>query len=129
MNIRIQTKEQQRSAFALEQIRDVYKDQVKKDTANFLVGVPTLILTNGLGQSLAFLLSKGDQKHKEAFKITKEWLRKNYAAQLDAESDREFLERITRMTQSDYLAAQQETLAMLQWLKRYARAFQIEDKN
>ena len=72
----MQTKEQQRSAFALKQVETIFGIPVKKDDANFVVGVPTMILTNGLGQTLAFILSKEDQK-KPYFAKTSErsWLR------------------------------------------------------
>ncbi|WP_353805649.1 type III-B CRISPR module-associated protein Cmr5, partial [Desulfobacter sp.] len=45
----MQTKEQKRSQFALEQISRHFNDRVDPETANFIVGMPTMILTNGLG--------------------------------------------------------------------------------
>jgi CRISPR type III-B/RAMP module-associated protein Cmr5 len=35
---------------------------VVKETANFIVEMPTMILTNGLGQTLAFLLTKKEKE-------------------------------------------------------------------
>ena len=47
----MQTKEQQRSEFALNQVKEVFQIPVDEKVANFVVGVPTMILTNGLGRS------------------------------------------------------------------------------
>ena len=121
----MQTKEQKRSQFALEQISRHFNDRVDPETANFIVGMPTMILTNGLGQSMAFLLSKGDRQSKygRVFDIISTWLQQDIQ-ELAAPSEMEFLKQFSRLDQGVYLTAQQETLAVLQWLKRYARAFQ-----
>jgi CRISPR-associated protein Cmr5 len=123
----MQTKEQRRSAFALEQISVMFKDQVDEKTANFIVGVPTMILSNGLAQSMAFLLSKKkDQKCMDTFKIVRFWLEREIPS-LKHSSEMGFLKSFAGLQQSEYLKAQQESLAMLQWLKRYVRAFENEE--
>lgn len=121
----MQTKEQKRSQFALEQITAHFNDQVDEETANFIVGAPTMILTNGLGQSMAFLLSKKDRQDKygQVFAIIRTWLEQDFK-ELNQPSEMEFLKQFSMLDQSVYLTAQREALAVLQWLKRYARAFQ-----
>ena len=126
----MQTKEQKRSAFALNQVEKVFGIPVDKETANFVVGVPTMVLANGLGQTLAFLLSKKkDQKTPQwkTFQVMKQWLETEEPA-LKGKTDFEFLQAVAAFDQAVYLQAQQETLALLQWLKRYVRAFEKEDK-
>jgi len=123
----ITTKEQQRASFALKQVEQVFRIPVDKDSANFVVGVPTMILANGLGQTLAFLLSKKssqDNKHTQTFSIIKRWLEQQGIEGLQPETnDLNFLKQFAALEQKHYLCAQQEALAMLQWLKRYVRAF------
>ena len=120
----MQTKEQKRSAFALEQITMVFKGQVDEKTSNFIVGVPTMILSNGLAQTMAFLSSKKkDQKCKDTFDVIKTWLIKEFPS-LGKKSEMDFLLSFSSLDQGQYLKAQQEALAMLQWLKRYVRAFE-----
>ncbi|HBT96740.1 MAG TPA: type III-B CRISPR module-associated protein Cmr5 [Desulfobulbaceae bacterium] len=124
----MQTKEQQRAAFALECVERVFCNSMDKDTANFVVGVPTMILTNGLGQTLAFLLSKQkpgeDNKHTKTFKTIKAWLERQGIDKLNPDDENlVFLKKFADLKQRNYLRAQQEALAMLQWLKRYVRAF------
>jgi len=131
----MQTKEQKRSAFALKQVEDSFGIPVEKDAANFVVGVPTMVLANGLGQTLAFLLSKQKKDgkkekkdhHKMTFNVMQQWLGQDIPA-LNVATDFEFLQRVAGLDQKTYLQAQREALAMLQWLKRYVRAFEKEDK-
>ena len=123
----MQTKEQKRSAFALNQVEKVFGIPVDKETANFVVGVPTMVLANGLGQALAFLLSKQKGPHMKTFQAMKQWLETEEPG-LKGKTDLEFLQAIAIIDQGVYLRAQQETLAMLQWLKRYVRAFEKADK-
>ena len=129
----MQTKEQQRSEFALKQVEKVFRIPEKptllvdKETANFVVGVPTMVLTNGLGQTLAFILSKEDPKKPyfaKTFQVIRDWLLEQKRKNLNATDKLEFLKQIAALDQKEYLWAQQETLDMLQWLKRYVRAFQ-----
>jgi len=124
----IQTKQQKRAAFALKQIKN-FKDAKKDDKefhelANFIVGVPNMILSNGLGQTLAFLLTKKD-KQKKTFWVIKDWLESsdNSFFTSKANDEMEFLTQFTTVDQRKYLSMQEETLRLMEWLKRYARAF------
>lgn len=121
------TKEQKRSAFALEKIQNLFRS-LNKETANFLVGLPTMILINGLGQSMAVLLSKKDKdiKYKNSFIVIKEWLIKE-DGEFNINDEINFLKKFTTLEPAKYINLQKEVLAMLLWLKRYARAFQEND--
>lgn len=123
----MQTKEQKRSAFALVQVEKVFGIPVDKETANFVVGVPTMVLANGLGQTLAFLLSKQKDQHTKTFSVVRKWLEQEVTS-LKGRTDLEFLQSFAALDQAVYLQAQQETLALLQWLKRYVRAFEKGEK-
>ena len=119
---------QKRAAFALEQLRNRLSnvsDQLKKEFPAFTSGLPAMILQNGFGQTLAFLLAKAgdnqEDKHYIAFKIITDWLRENKV--LNGKNKKEVMEYISnQMDQTQYLYAQRETLAMLEWLKRFANA-------
>lgn len=128
------SKEQKRSDFALKQLQAVMEkeqtDTILKDTANFIVGAPTMILQNGLGQTMAFLLSKCDKnekrqisnKHFFTFNAIAKWSHINNSK--IPENPMGFFQAVAGLEQSEYLPLQEEALKMLQWLKRYARAFQ-----
>jgi len=126
------SKEQKRSDFALKQLKDTFSDVgnlvIEKDLSNFIVGTPTMILQNGFGQTMAFLLSKckgkTDKKDKHFFTFTAiaRWSER-VNEKVPAEKSK-FFEAISTLEQAEYLNLQEEALKMLQWLKRYARAFQ-----
>lgn len=83
--------------------------------------LPSYILTNGLGQTLAFLKAKGkgepDSEHEILYQHLAGWLQK----QLSINGD--FLDWLVKTaTSQQYRLATMEALALLQWLKRFAEA-------
>lgn len=125
------TKQQERAQFALRALDAYKKDGVPKEYAQFIVGMPTMILSNGLGQSLAFLKVKSSKKERSfVFKVLKEYLQKEYKSEFaNTPDDFTFLEKINSISQSTYIEIQEEVLKMLEWLKRYARAFENDKKS
>lgn len=121
--------QQERAKFAIEQLEKISINQViDKDTATFIVGMPNMILSNGIGQTMAFLLAKND-KEKKVYKILKNWICKKYAnLGFTDKSDMDFIKTFCTLKQDKYLEIQRECLRLCEWLKRYARAFQEEDK-
>ena len=72
---------------------------------------------------------KDKLKYRDAFDIIQRWLNQQKAMGL-TETDRfSFLRKLSIIDQTTYLRAQKESLAMLQWLKRYVRAFVKEEKS
>lgn len=117
---------QKRAEFALNEVLKI-DGNIKKDFKNFSAGAPSMILQNGFGQALAFWLSKGTDKHIKLFDIVMEWL--SYDNGKDVKNPfaskkerREFIKELSEMDQKHYLTAQKETLALLEWVKRYANA-------
>lgn len=122
--------QQERAKFAIEQLEKISSNQViDKDIATFIVGMPNMILSNGIGQTMAFLLAKND-KEKKVYKILKNWICKKYAnLGFTDKSDMDFIKTFCTLKQDKYLEIQRECLRLCEWLKRYARAFQEEDKD
>ena len=122
--------QQERAKFAIEQLEKISSNQViDKDTATFIVGTPNMILSNGIGQTMAFLLAKTD-KEKKVYRILKNWICKKYAnLGFTDKSDMDFIKTFCTLKQDKYLEIQRESLRLCEWLKRYARAFQEEDKD
>lgn len=125
----MQTKQQKRANFALKKINEYKSSNMSAtdfhDLAKLLLCTPNMILSNGLGQTLAFLLSKKEKKHKITFIIIKEWLQDsaNSPINIVGNEDKEFLTAFSEIDQKKYIDAQNETLRLMEWLKRYARAF------
>ena len=122
--------QQERAKFAIEQLEKISSNQViDKDIATFIVGMPNMILSNGIGQTMAFLLAKTD-KEKKVYRILKNWICKKYAnLGFTDKSDMDFIKTFCTLKQDKYLEIQRECPRLCEWLKRYARAFQEEDKD
>jgi CRISPR-associated protein Cmr5 len=78
--------------------------------------MPTLIQVNGLAQTLAFLKAKNKTHHQNMFKHLSGWV----CQQLGLQSN--LLESVLGMDSQLYRRATAESLAFLQWLKRFAEA-------
>ncbi|MBW2096693.1 MAG: type III-B CRISPR module-associated protein Cmr5 [Deltaproteobacteria bacterium] len=121
---------QKRAEFALQRVTGI-PAEAKERFKPFSAGAPTMILQNGFGQALAFWVAKAKGKekgeHMEMFNIVKEWLsydngdvHNRYVIKTDSPAD--FFSAVSKMTQSQYLTAQKETLALIEWVKRFANA-------
>ena len=116
---------QKRSRFALEQLERI---PVNKDFANLTAGLPAMILGNGFGHALAFLISKATkdgqlsvkEKHYAAFAIIARWLKERGI--IPDDEPKPLLTNLSAMSQEQYLRAQDEALLVLEWVKRYANS-------
>jgi CRISPR-associated protein Cmr5 len=114
-----QTLQQKRAAHAWACIEKV-PTGVQKKYGSLVRGLPSLIQSDGLGQTLAFLLSKagGDAKkeHRVAYDHIAAWVRQELGFQDD------LIEWLLKQSSTDYRRATAEVLAYLSWLKRFAEA-------
>ncbi len=116
---------QERAEFALD---EVLKNNDIDKLKPFSAGAPTVILQNGFGQAMAFWLSKhkkdkgGKNKYKFIFDSIKNWLIKKEFIKSENNNE-EFISKLSKINQNEYLAAQKEALLLLEWIKRYASAF------
>lgn len=97
-------------------------DKFKKEYRSIVMKSPTMIITNGLGQTLAFLKSKGkNDESKPEEKLCKDierWLDKR--VQWTAEGG--LMERVISLPNDKFRYATAETLSFLSWMKRFADA-------
>ncbi len=122
------TIEQERAQHALRQIHDLqdrcrdWQDHYK----SYVKGLPAAILSNGLGQTLATLLSaaKGQQQdaHYVLYQHIEKWLgRSDPLAPYPGAPN--VIKAITSHDSTAYRAAQMEAMAYLVWLKKFAAAY------
>jgi CRISPR-associated protein Cmr5 len=126
---RQQTLQQKRAAHAWACIEKVENmKHLQKKYGSLVRGLPALVQSDGLGQTLAFLLAKAggkeDKEHKVAYDHIADWLKQ----ELDVNDD--LLKWLLEKNTKDYRRATAETLAYLSWLKRFAEAkgWKDEDK-
>ncbi|HXH11954.1 MAG TPA: type III-B CRISPR module-associated protein Cmr5 [Alphaproteobacteria bacterium] len=119
-----QTLEQQRARHAWKCVQEIDKreDRDKKRYRTLALKAPVLVLTNGLGQTAAFL-HDGNEKNtveERLYQHLSSWLLERVGG---AQAQDDLLETITqRWTSAQYRRATEEALAFLTWLKRFAEA-------
>jgi len=114
------TYEQKRAAHALKEIKKLENKQ-SEHFISYVSALPASIVMNGLGQAMAFEKSnKNDSGHKDLYNIIERWLC-GESGVFDQETD--LMDAITNNGQNDYLRAQAEALAYLDWLKKFSRAY------
>lgn len=112
---------QERAAFALEKVLEHKEHKNKEKIATFSAGAPSMILKNGFGHTLAFWKAKAKEEHNVLFEIVRGWLDQRNI--LNSHNSESFFQTLNHVDQNQYLMAQKETLALLEWVKRYANAF------
>jgi CRISPR-associated protein Cmr5 len=86
-----------------------------------------MIHMNGLGQAMAFCKVKGKEResYKQLYQLVSDWLKKPgqpYAG-------KDVLDGITQADMGQYQLAQAEALALMSWVKKFAKAFLAEKTN
>ncbi len=123
----MRTLEQRRAHYAWMRIETVSEGDkgTANDVAMYLKGMPAMVLANGLGQSLAFMLSKAKGNEADAhyivYDMIAEWLvdRRNVYGGPKAK----LMLAIIEGDRATYQQAQEETWALLVWLKKFADAY------
>lgn len=119
------TLEQQRAQKAWEDVRSVLEqnEAFRKKYGSLARKVPMLVLTSGLGQTLAFLRAKSKNnpadEHSVLFQHLSEWTMNQIAPNA---RDKDLLTWILENDSASYRRATIEALAYLVWLKRFAEA-------
>ena len=119
------TMEQRRAAFVLDRVkRQETNQQQAQEYRRVIQGLPAMVMTNGLGQALAFLMS--DPKHVAKQAVVQDLtdalttIRGLYTNQPD---DLTLVERIVHGNREMLRQATDETLAVLAWWVKFVRAF------
>jgi CRISPR-associated protein Cmr5 len=123
------TIQQQRAKFALERVQDLankLKADEQKEFISYASGLPAMIHMNGLGQALAFckLKAKDRGSYLQLYLLVSDWLCQPGQPYQDKDN---VLEGITQCDQAHYQLAQAEALVLMSWIKKFAKAFLVED--
>jgi len=125
-----QTLGQKRAAHALNAISRIVEKKEYGNFGSYVQRLPATIVMNGLGQAMAgelaaARLAKGDKMdaderaHKTLFDCVESWLLecKVYTG------ENGLMAAIVQSSQEDYVRAQAEALAYLDWLKKFSQAY------
>ncbi|WP_053959478.1 type III-B CRISPR module-associated protein Cmr5 [Sulfobacillus thermosulfidooxidans] len=129
----ILTIEQDRAQHALTQIKNLINqpEAWQGRYKSYVKGLPASILSNGLGQALATLLSaaKGttNDAHYVLYQHIEQWLcRSHPLAPYSGTSN--VMDAITHHDSTAYRLAQMEAMAYLVWLKKFAAAYLLGEE-
>ncbi len=136
----MRTKGQERAEFAYEKVKQAIaalqrgekeSKNAAKEFASFMAGLPVMILQNGLGHTLCFLLAKDQNKrntkHWFAFEAVVGWLAKDKRLAFEATKPTETIKELTEKEALEYMAVQEEALRFLEWFKVMSKMF-VEEK-
>ncbi len=115
------TLEQERAKYALKVVTG-FKSSNAGKYSTLIKKLPAMILNNGLGQALAFLLAddKGERKEPSwhLYKCLQKWIiaeQHIYTGNL--------IDSLMNEDRAKYMHAQHETLKLLTWMKKFADAY------
>lgn len=134
----MQTMQQKRAKYALEAVQKAIDDRRvnQKEYKAYAANLPAMIHMNGLGQAVAFFKSKGNGKDSKAkaylsiYNTLSDWLCGNVdgAKTQPYTGSRDLLEGITNKDMQHYQVAQAEAQALMDWVKKFAKAFMDSDE-
>ena len=124
----MQLMQQQRAAYALQEVKKAkerisFEEFKETEYKSYAMHFPTMIHTNGLGQAAAFFKSKG-KAHELLYQLLSDWLIKEnqpFAGKAD------LLDGITTSDMQHYRLAQAEAQALMDWVKKFAKAYMTEE--
>ncbi|MBO8152649.1 MAG: type III-B CRISPR module-associated protein Cmr5 [Candidatus Marinimicrobia bacterium] len=129
----------------IKEITQIENEWFKDDKyASYVKKIPQMILSNGLGQTLAFIISK-KQKQKEnrppgskenpknaydlIYKQLTEYMKSNHTSRISMpHNESDLIKWVISCNSTDYRYITQELLALLGWLKRFVEGL-IEEEN
>lgn len=121
-----QTIQQQRARYALTRILEAIDNGIgQKEYRSYAESFPAMIRTNGLGQAAAFYRSKGvgESDKAKAYRALYELLSNWLSGPGQPYVDEDLLDGITSKNGNAYRTAQAEALLLLDWVKKFAKAF------
>lgn len=116
------TLEQERAAFALQNVEQVKNGDQKAKYKTQLLKLPSRLHSNGLGQTVAFYLSAGHGKPEwEICRWLESWLGEDHRGIYAGRTS--LIHNIAGQDEDRYREASAEARALAVWLKRFAEAF------
>ena len=106
------------------------KDEEKKKYRSYSRKIPTMILTNGLGQTLAFIKSKSEKGNAYSliYDQLTEYMKSDSTLKIQMPSgESDLVKWVISSDSVTYRYIEQEILAFLNWLKRFAEGL-IEEE-
>ncbi|MHA2616642.1 MAG: type III-B CRISPR module-associated protein Cmr5 [bacterium JZ-2024 1] len=125
------TMEQKRASYALSKIQEVMQSDFQGKYSSYARKLPTMIVSNGFGPTLAFIKSKSSgesmsaQAYETLYQHLNDWQRLRQLLGLTHANDDLLDSGILgrNATSSSYRLATMEALKLAEWLKRFSEAY------
>jgi len=125
--------EKERMSFSYDFVKGNISDKTDaKKFEAYVQKVPAFIMTNGLGNTLAYLTTQKDEQWKNVQKVVCEWLKQvDNPLRERLESTDGILENVLEIMKDndfhdrEYRAVTVEILALFNWLRRFAKAHRL----
>ena len=109
-----------------------YNSKKQKEYKSNTRKIPTMILSNGLGQTLAFIKAKSEKgnAYDLIYSQLTEYMKSAHTVRIQMPKEKnDFVEWVISCDSSKYRYITQEILAFLNWLKRFAEGLiEVEEE-
>lgn len=115
--------EKERAIKAYEKVENAISQldvKSRKEYKAYCKKVPSLIQTNGLSATFAFMFSKRTGTYVFIYNQADEWLKERYKNDININNDKELMERLIALNSIKYRKVTIEVLALFSWLRRFA---------
>ena len=122
------TREQDRARYALACVNRRKDSPQAKDYAIQVRSLGTMVLQDGLGQALAYLLSKSQESlaHRALYDDLQDWLTgpaKDGQGERVYHATTDLIDALMTGSRREYQLAQRSSLLLLTWMKKFADAY------
>ncbi len=140
MKTQIRNQDKLRATFSYKAVDSFVNNNSKENQKKYrayIRNIPSMILNNGLGSTIAFIFSKNEEDvYNSLGSDIYDWLNQgqnSYLINLDKkEQSKEKLQELTNkiicLNSSEYRAVTNEILSLFNWLKRFAEGMIEGDK-
>lgn len=118
--------EKGRAEFAYKCVKDAIEkldEKKRKDYRSYIRKIPQMILSNGLGQTIAFIYAKKEKgnAYELIYNQLTDYLKSESTIRISLPADKnELVKWIISLDSQNYQYATEEVLAFLNWLKKFA---------
>jgi CRISPR-associated protein Cmr5 len=113
--------ERDRAKFAYNRVEEVSEDSSIKHSEykSYCKKIPSMIQTNGLSATFAFMYSKG-KTYGVLYNEVDKWLIQRYKGDADLDNEQELMKKLLSLESTKYRKVTIEILALFNWLRRFA---------
>jgi len=118
--------EKARMKAAFSEVQKINSYKTIKEFESYVNKVPAFIMTNGLGNTFAYIAGQSKSTWKKVKEAIENWLKDNNSGFKEIFDNKDFMKELVKSSDDQMRALTQEVLAYLNWLRKFAKARKIE---